>query len=504
MHASELSQANFTTFNQLERIASAFSLCGTAFVAVTFLSSEAFQKPINRLVFYACLGNIFTNVATIMARAAVEAVSDGNFNTPLCQFQAVLIQMFLPADALWTFVMALNVYLTFFRGFTGPELRRLEKYYFIACYGIPFVPALAFVFVTNAKQGHMYGNAALWCWVSSDWDVFRIATFYGPVWLVILATIAIYVYAGKEIYNKTQLLRDFNKRMPDPMIIPHDPFSGHPNEVVYVTSQTTVESSAPIDLSQLTPTGRQQPGAPTPALESKYNVTITAGSKDKADAPLENVTRFSYDEKSPSESRPLPEPPVSVLTPTTPSYRTPQSGRRPASLQATTAMLSYTKVAGLFFLAMMMTWIPSSANRVYSVINPDDVSLVLECFSAFVLPLQGFWNALIYATTSIPACKSLWKQVKEQRRLSGSGLRNLARGFPSDGESVQPHIPHHHSGGHQRIKSRYHEHETDSMTELKESRPQTGKSTRGGSGDSTDPIVHVLSQEDYSRGFSGV
>lgn len=93
MLASELTADNFATFNALERVASALSLCGTAFVVVTFLSSEAFQKPINRLVFYACLGNIFSNIATIMARAAITAVKDGNFNTSLCQFQAVLIQM---------------------------------------------------------------------------------------------------------------------------------------------------------------------------------------------------------------------------------------------------------------------------------------------------------------------------------------------------------------------------------------------------------------------------
>lgn len=498
MLASELSDDNFATFDDLERIASALSLCGTAFVVITFLSSEAFQKPINRLVFYACLGNIFTNIATIMARAAITAVQNDNFNTGLCQFQAVLIQMFLPADALWTFVMALNVYLTFYHRFDGPMLRNLEKWYFLACYGIPFVPALAFVFVQNSQQGHMYGNATLWCWVASKWDVFRIATFYGPVWVVIVATIGIYVYAGKDIYNKTRKLSDFKKGVPDPMIIPSNPFDGKTNEVVYVTSQTIVESSAPINLAQLTPTGRQQPGAPAPAPTSKYNVTITAGSPTDEEPPLENVTRFSYDEKTPSEARPLPTRPLSaVLTPTTTNRVASRPEQKRASMQADSALISYTKVAGLFFIAMMITWIPSSANRVYSVINTDQVSLALECVSAFVLPLQGFWNALIYATTSIPACKSLYKQVKEQKRLSGSGLRNLARGFPSEGEGIETYVPHHH--GHNRVKSRYHE--TDSMTELKESRPQTGKSGRVGSGESDDRIEHIQSSDDYSRTF---
>jgi hypothetical protein len=89
---------------------------------------------------------------------------------------------FMPADAYWTFAMALNVYLTFYYKFGADQLRRLEKYYFLACYGVPFVPALAYLFVTTQEKGHMYGNATLWCWISSEWDIFRIVTFYGPVW----------------------------------------------------------------------------------------------------------------------------------------------------------------------------------------------------------------------------------------------------------------------------------------------------------------------------------
>lgn len=78
--------------------------------------------------------------------------------------------------------MALNVYLTFFRKFDAVALRRLEKWYFLGCYGIPFIPALIFIWVESKKRGHFYGNATLWCWISGEWEIWRIATFYGPVW----------------------------------------------------------------------------------------------------------------------------------------------------------------------------------------------------------------------------------------------------------------------------------------------------------------------------------
>ena len=88
----------------------------------------------------------------------------------------------MPADAFWTLAMAVNVYLTFYFKFDAQRLRRMELSYLIACYGVPFVIALAYIFVSTPEKGRMYGNAGLWCWVAPSWDVFRIATFYGPVW----------------------------------------------------------------------------------------------------------------------------------------------------------------------------------------------------------------------------------------------------------------------------------------------------------------------------------
>lgn len=71
-----------------ERVSSIFSLVGAAFVIVTFVLNEKFRKPINRLVFFATFGNILTNVATLISTNGIEAGSA----TPLCQFQAFLIQ----------------------------------------------------------------------------------------------------------------------------------------------------------------------------------------------------------------------------------------------------------------------------------------------------------------------------------------------------------------------------------------------------------------------------
>lgn len=96
--------------------------------------------------------------------------------------------------------------------------------------------------------------------------------------------------------------------------------------------------------------------------------------------------------------------------------------RRFQAIEANRAAWGYTKVAVLFFTAMLITWIPSSANRVYSVVHQGEISIPLTFASAFVLPLQGFWNCLIYTTTSLNACKELlgWMGVRKYNNGASS------------------------------------------------------------------------------------
>jgi hypothetical protein len=76
--------------------------------------------------------------------------------------------------------------------------------------------------------------------------------------------------------------------------------------------------------------------------------------------------------------------------------------------------MSYAKTALLFFAAMLITWIPASANRLYILID-GKASVQLGYVSAFTLPLQGFWNALIYYYTSRAACKQVIASMRTGR-----------------------------------------------------------------------------------------
>ncbi len=88
---------------------------------------------------------------------------------------------------------------------------------------------------------------------------------------------------------------------------------------------------------------------------------------------------------------------------------------------------AYTKVALLFAISILVTWVPASVNRVYGLRFPNNPSFALNVCSSIVLPLQGFWNTVIYFTTSLPICKRVWAEIQGKRR-GRRGKRKRERG----------------------------------------------------------------------------
>ncbi|KAK7431944.1 hypothetical protein QQZ08_001563 [Neonectria magnoliae] len=380
---------NVVALGIVERVGSVFSLLGCLFILTTFCFSKSFHKPINRLVFYASLGNGIVNIGTLMATSYVGAPDSLG-----CQVQAFLIQMFMPADALWTLAMAINVYLTFYRHYNAADLRRMEVMYLICCYGIPFIPAIVYIFVKDSNGNRAYGNAGLWCWISKDWGIWRILSFYGPVWIVIFSTLFIYARTGGDIYRNRKQLRyisrsDIETTTSTSMWLK--------TTEVHITSEAASKNP---EHNTVGLHGRNEPkGCPGTSSTHRpaYSVSISANpdSRDsREDTILSIPSQFS---EGPSTSK---------------STAPPANAARPSMSQAE---WSYAKCSILFFTAMLVTWIPSSSNRVYSVVHNNHSSVVLEFMSAIVLPLQGFWNAAIYILTSWKACKTVFNDVRHFR-----------------------------------------------------------------------------------------
>lgn len=65
----------------------------------------------------------------------------------------------MPTDSLWSFCMAVNIYLTFYRRYSAEDLKKLEKWYFALCYGLPLILAIILSVIKTAERGRVYGPA---------------------------------------------------------------------------------------------------------------------------------------------------------------------------------------------------------------------------------------------------------------------------------------------------------------------------------------------------------
>ncbi|KAI9643169.1 hypothetical protein NHQ30_008905 [Ciborinia camelliae] len=100
----------------------------------------------------------------------------------------------------------------------------------------------------------------------------------------------------------------------------------------------------------------------------------------------------------------------------------------------------YARVAILFFIAMILSWVPASVNRIWQMVNPNRINFSLNYIESLVLSLQGVWNVIVYIITSQTACRRL------MYRLFSRSSRNKSR-LPSGSPERYP------SGGKQRLES---------------------------------------------------
>ncbi|KAL4915598.1 Nnf1-domain-containing protein [Aspergillus aurantiobrunneus] len=350
-----LSAGQLFAISATERTCSTISLIATSIIIVSFLSLRSFRKPINRLVFYASFGNIMANVATLISQSGIGAGTDSN----LCQIQAFLIQWFMPADALWTFAMAFNVYLTFFRKYNSEQLRRLEWKYVALCYGLPFIPAFTYFFIKTQSRGKIYGSAILWCWISPSWDFLRIALFYGPVWLVISMTLAIYARIGNLVWRgRRQLKEAGGLDTTIDMSIPDEPPFSKVTEI-----HITREDASSFRL-EAGPSIEQNPSFACIQLPHRpYSVNVQAGTAPPSQVQIE-----------PMRGDDRPEGPA----------EDDQYCNSRTVSEVNAATWAYTKYAILFFIALLVTWVPSTINRVYAFVYPDRSNFGLNYASSFM------------------------------------------------------------------------------------------------------------------------
>lgn len=126
-----------------------------------------------------------------------------------------------------------------------------------------------------------------------------------------------------------------------------------------------------------------------------------------------------------------PRPSSNSIRPLPAAMRLRSLSRAAAESKPNTEAWLYARVAVLFFMALLITWLPSSANRLYGLVNPAKINFPLNYISSFVFPLQGFWNAIVYIITAKTACRQLWKRLFSSR---GRNARRKSTNLTSESE----------------------------------------------------------------------
>ncbi|KAL8831521.1 MAG: hypothetical protein Q9191_000830 [Dirinaria sp. TL-2023a] len=352
-----------------ERIVSGISIAGILFIILTYLMSSSFSKPINRLVFYASWGNLGLCIVALISMKGPDAGQD----SVLCQFQGFMAQLFLGVDAYWAFCMTINIYLVFYRGYNTKQLRGLDHKYFVACYGFSLIPAITYLFIKTKERGKIYGGAILWCWVSSKWSFLRIAVLYGFMWIAVMIAMIIYLRAGRDVWRKRDALDGFL-----------NPFNEAPFTSVIMTTEVTITSEER-----------------NPSLS---NLEVQEDDKSRLAG--------TYDAYTVNIELGQPRRPGLPSRPSRPAvFRIPSVTRAAALSEANADAFLYARVAFLFFIALLITWVPSSVNRAYALAHPNHINFGLNFTSAIVFSSQGMLNCLVYMATSQSACRRMWKKL---------------------------------------------------------------------------------------------
>ncbi|KAK7427451.1 hypothetical protein QQZ08_006057 [Neonectria magnoliae] len=402
-----MTPAQAQTLTLLERIGGTISLVAVLFLFIAYALAPRVRNVQNTFIVFASIANIGASVASIIAMDGLYSGTD----SALCQGQGFLFQMFMQSDPWWSLAMAFNVFLVFFFRTSPDAFRKWWWLYCLICYGGPFVISLSLVLVRSSGRGPVFGQATIWCWVDQEWENVRIYSYYMLIWICIVGSLLFYFLVGYQVFRTRNRLRSFSasksreagtyeqQQMPRvDLLVPQDCFYG-----TIVTEVQVIQSTA-------TPASLPEEPRPTHTQSSPH---------------------VSFDESSPP---PIQTAPSNYFSTVTSPAGAPSRSRRPLRriTNATNRAVSkfviedpikraYLRTSFLFALSVLVTWIPSSMNRIHSWLVGDS-PFEYHVATAAVLPLQGLWNSTIFFITSHRALRQTWRDRNETCDMVETGV----------------------------------------------------------------------------------
>ncbi|KAK7429957.1 hypothetical protein QQZ08_003579 [Neonectria magnoliae] len=343
--------------------------CSMTAIALTVLSYWLFKKlrtTPNLFLLFASLANAGASTASMMGYDGLER-GEGS---ALCQSQAFIFEWFMQSDPWWSFAMAVNVFLVFFNNASPCTFRKYAWVYCVICFGGPMIPAIVLISI-RPKKGLIFGDAALRNLTGDHWD-------------------------KGDGTNPSPNSGSANRRSSEEHLTTRPEFYGTAVTEVQITS----DFSRPRCTDPTIPPTIHLGASPNRAR----SWAIPLGSEELEGSIGQKPQRF----ETVCTSDRTPDQQMTVIT----RLRAVKSNASLKLKRLDPIKMAYLRTSFIFGFAVLITWIPSSINRLYSLTHDDQISFSLSVASGCVLPLQGVWNAIIYFTTSWSTVNEEFKNVK--------------------------------------------------------------------------------------------
>ena len=178
--------------------------------------------------------------------------------------------------------------------------------------------------------------------------------------------------SGRELFHRRRQLAQFGGSSERGSTPVENPFTSYKITEVQITSEVasprpfdSASTNSHMELQQVNPESQYLDGR---KAYEQYSITIERGRE----APNRTAMAMNEDEIR----------------------------LRNTVMASNRAAWAYTKCCVLFFTSLMITWIPSSIFRAYTLVHQVTSSFGIAYAAGLVLPLMGFWNAVIYITIS--------------------------------------------------------------------------------------------------------
>ncbi|KAM0350088.1 hypothetical protein ACHAPU_003251 [Fusarium lateritium] len=382
----------------IERIGAGCSMVAIFLVLLTFGLFKKLRTTPNLFLMFASIANAGASVASMIGYDGLEK-GEGSH---LCQAQAFIFEWFMQSDPWWSLAMAINVFLVFFCNADPRMFRKYAWLYCLICFGGPLIPAIVLISIRDAPEGLIFGDATLWCWIGTDWSLLKHMVMDGMGNVEKNGSIP---YSSSEPRGSSEAV-----------VFPPNTSEGGSTDC-YPQNLTGRQEFYGTAVTEVQITREE------PRHTGHFELAIPAATHSGITPPRIQpwVSPGSFVQLEPSTSgrgqrfetvctsNSTPKPPSTAMT----RLRAVKSNASLKLKRLDPVKMAYLRTSFIFGFAVLITWIPSSINRLYSLTHADRISFSLSVASGCVLPLQGVWNALIYFTTS-------WKTFCEELRTTRS------------------------------------------------------------------------------------